>query len=206
VSQPVSRRVSSRNSSLDHLQRTFLAIVPRIEAHGRIYFRHESCPGTRDDRVAEMVAISWVWFVRLSRRGKDPTAFVSALATFAARAVRSGRRVCGMEKPKDVLSPRAQKERSFCVARLPDYSTLGTSPLTEALIDNTRTPPDVQAAFRCDFPAWLSTLDERRRRIAEDLMLGERTLDVSNKHGISPARISQLRRELHGNWSSFHGE
>jgi hypothetical protein len=206
VSKSVFRRTPSRNSNLEHLQRTFLSIVPRIEAHGRVYFRHERCPGKKEDRLAEMVALSWRWFVNLSRKGKDPTAFVSAIATFAARAVKSGRRVCGMEKPKDVLSPRAQKERSFCVGKLPDFSTLGANPLMEALIDNTQSPPDEAAAFRIDFPCWLSSLDDRRRRIAEDLMMGERTLDVANRHGISPARVSQLRREFMADWDRFHGE
>ena len=37
---------------------------------------------------------------RLVKKGKDPTTFASAIATFAARAVNSGRRLCGMEKPK----------------------------------------------------------------------------------------------------------
>ena len=34
-------------------------------------------------------------------------------------------------------------------------------------------------------------------------MLGERTLDVSRKYGISPARISQLRRDFHADWLRF---
>jgi hypothetical protein len=42
--------------------------------------------------------------------------------------------------------------------------------LQEALIDNTKTPPDEQAAFRIDFPNWLTSLDQRRGRIAEELV------------------------------------
>jgi hypothetical protein len=37
-------------------------------------------------------------------------------------------------------------------------------------------------------------------------MVGERTLDVADKHGISPARISQLRREFKDDWTRFCGD
>jgi hypothetical protein len=97
----------------------FLAILPRIETHGQIYFRHLKCPHRREDAVAEMVAICWRWFIRLVKQGKDPTQFPSALATFAARAVRAGRRLGRIERPKDVLSCRAQRLHGFRVESLP---------------------------------------------------------------------------------------
>ena len=37
-------------------------------------------------------------------------------------------------------------------------------------------------------------------------LLGERTLDVSRKYGVSPARVSQKRREFHAAWLAFHGD
>jgi hypothetical protein len=36
-------------------------------------------------------------------------------------------------------------------------------------------------------------------------MRGERTLDVAGRHGLSPARVSQLRREFHDDWARFCG-
>jgi hypothetical protein len=60
----------------------------------------------------------------------------------------------------------------------------------EALRDNTQTPPDEQCAFRIDFPAWRASRTERDRRILDALMLGERTLDVAARHGLSPGRAS----------------
>jgi hypothetical protein len=87
----------------------------------------------------------------------------------------------------------------------PDGGTLSGNALTEALQDNTQTPPPEQASFRIDFPRWLKTRSERDRRLAEDLMTGERTLDVSTRFGLSLARVSQLRRELHQDWERFSG-
>ena len=37
-------------------------------------------------------------------------------------------------------------------------------------------------------------------------MLGERTLDVAGKHGLSPGRVSQLRREFLLDWRRYCDE
>ena len=37
-------------------------------------------------------------------------------------------------------------------------------------------------------------------------MLGERILDVANKHGLSIGRVSQLRREFMEAWQRFCGD
>ena len=188
------------------LHARFLTLLRSIECHGRFYFRHLHCPHRREEALQEMRALAWRWFVRLVRNGKDPAEFPSALASFAARAVHNGRRLCGHEKPKDVLSPRAQRLHGFAVETLPQFSTLAGSPYDEALQDNTRTPPLDQAAFRCDFPAWRRTRSHRDRQVIDDLMLGGRGLDVAREHGLTPTRISQLRREFHADWSHFCGD
>ena len=139
-------------ASPNPLHPAFLAVVPRIERHGRVYFRGLKDADKMEEAIAEMVALSWKWFLRLVERGRDPARFPSAIAAFAARAVHSGRRLCGQERAGDVLSPRARRRRGFAVQSLPDHSTLGGNPLGEALVDNTVTPVDEQVAFRLDFP------------------------------------------------------
>jgi hypothetical protein len=190
---------------LEALQAHFLAILPRIERHARCYFRDRGAD-RREDAVAETVALAWRWFVRLAERGKDARRFPSVLAMFAARAVRGGRRVCGMEAGKDVLSGLAQQRHGFRVEKLPDLSTLSANPLKEALADNTQSPVPEQVAFRLDFPAWMRTRTERDRRIIDDMMTGERTFTLADRFGISPARVSQLRREFCEDWRRFTGE
>jgi hypothetical protein len=193
--------------ALARLQGAFLDLVlPKVLSHGRVYFRHLRSPELKEEYIAEMIALTWKWHLRLAERGKDATRFPTALATFAARAVRCGRRLAGMERTKDVLSPLAQQRKGFAVGKLPDYSALGGSPLDEALHDNTRTPPDEQCAFRIDFPAWRATHSERDRRVLDDLMLGERTLEVAGKYGLSPGRVSQLRREFLLDWRCYLSE
>jgi hypothetical protein len=198
------------------LHTTFLTILPRIELHGEIYFRHLKCEHRKEEALAEMRALSWKWFIRLARKGKDATLFVSVLASYAARAVHSGHRVCGQERAKDVMSPRAQRRGGFKVESLPhvtssSHDRLYSSPhgqkqldaFEERLRDNTQTPVPDQASFRCDFPAWLTTRSERDRRLVDALMRGERTKDVSQQFGISTGRVSQLRRDFMKDWKRF---
>lgn len=188
------------------LQHAFLAILPRIEQHARVYFRHVRCPHRKDDCVAETIALAWAWFVRLAQRGKDATEFASALASLAARAVKSGRRICGQERARDVMSPLAQQRHGFVVEKLPDVSTLCGNSYDEALTDNTQTPVPEQAAFRTDFPRWRCSYPAHDRDLIDRLMLGDRTSDVANELGISAGRVSQKRREFQAGWERFCGE
>ena len=88
------------------LHARFLTMLPRIETHAKIYFRDVRCSAKRADWIAETIALAWKWFLRLEERGKDAAQFVSALASLAAKAVRSGRRVAGMEWAKDLMNVR----------------------------------------------------------------------------------------------------
>jgi hypothetical protein len=139
-----------RAARLVPLQTTFLThVLPQGERHGRIYFRHIKCSHKKEELLAELRGLVWKWYVGLVRRGKDVLDFVSALANYAACAVNSGRRVCGHERAKDVMSPVAQRLHGFAVGKLPDFSTLDGSPLEEALIDNTVSPvPEQVGAIR----------------------------------------------------------
>jgi hypothetical protein len=104
------------------------------------------------------------------------------------------------------MSTRAQYKHGFLVQSLPQYETGDKdNEALDALRDNTRTPPPEQVAFRLDFPAWRKTRTERDRRVIDELMRGERTKDVSRKHGLTAGRISQLRRDFHHDWNRFCG-
>jgi hypothetical protein len=76
----------------------------------------------------------------------------------------------------------------------------------ERLRDNTTTPVIDQVQFRIDWPEWLKTLTGRERRIIRAMALNERTLDLSREFELSPARISQLRREFRDDWQRFLGD
>ncbi len=60
--------------------------------------------------------------------------------------------------------------------------------------------------FRIDWPAWLATLTARERRLIRAMAQNERTKDLSRQFDLSPARISQIRREFREDWTRFCGE
>ena len=190
-------------ASLAELHARFQALLPRVELHARVFFRHLRCPDRKQDAINETIALAWQWFARLAEQGKDASQFPSALADFAARRVNNGRRLCGKEKANDVPSRAAQQRRGFTVSPLPDGSSLAGNVFAEALADNTITPVPDQVIFRLDWPAWLRTRTDRDRRIIGAMALSERTHILARKFGISPGRVSQLRQEYHADWEQF---
>jgi len=198
------------------LQARFLALVPRIEAHAAIYFRHIPCADRKADKINECVALAWRWFLRLHERGKDIASFTMVFIFLVARAVKCGRRICGLEKSGEVLNPRAQQRHGFKVASLlcstgNSHERLSSAPhgqhkqgdYEEALKDNSITPVPDQVVFRLDFPEWCKTLTDRDRRLVYTLMTGERTQDVAARFGLTPGRISQKRLAFYQDWQNF---
>ncbi len=187
------KQPSAAHRHLAELHARFLAILPRVELHGRIYFRHLRCPHRRADALQEMRALAWKWFLRLHGRGRDPADFLKGFTTLLGRAVGSGRRVAGMAKAKDPLNPVTQSRHGFAVEPLPGsllasherlYSARGQAlhdAFEERLRDNTVTPVPDQVVLRIDFPAWLATLAARDRHIVRGMADNERTLDLGRR-------------------------
>src|SRR5262249_60029868 len=67
---------------------------------------------------------------------------------------------------------------------------------------NTRTPVPAQVAFRLDFPRWRSGFGPRARAVLDALAAGGRTNEVARELGLSPARVSQMRREFEQGWEA----
>ena len=157
--------IASASSPTHPLHATFLALLPRLQTHATIYFRHVRCPDRKADCVAETIAQVWKWYVRLAEQGKDIDKFLMAFIFLVARAVKSGRRACGMERARAVMSPVAQQRHSLTLQALPCstrrsfealYSLVNgqqdADAYEERLRDNTQTPPPDAAAFRIEGP------------------------------------------------------
>ena len=184
--------------------KVFLAILPRIVNHARVAFRHLKGEA-RQDAIQEVVANSLVAFVALVRRGKMSLAYPTPLAKFAVAQYADGRRVGNSMNVRDVSSEYAKKAKGIRLERLDHYDNVEEC-WNEVLIEDKTTTPAELAATRIDFRAWLNQLSCRDRKIARFLSLGNRTQDAAHKFGLSEGRVSQLRRELAGNWKAFINE
>lgn len=188
------------------LHANFLTIVPVIERVARRKLHFIADHDTRADIVADVVAVCWKWFQRLAEKDRDARRFSTKLAYLAIRFVLCGRRVWGSESLRDPMSMRARLRHGLRLQQLQEHGSYDEPEWQEALHDNTQTPVPDQAAFRQDFPSWLRRLGSHKRRIVEKMLMGERTSDLSLRFGVSPGRVSQLRREFEAGWRQFHGD
>ena len=196
---------SGRNSqSAPAWHRAFLAMLPAIQKHARIAFRHLN-PEAREDAVAEVVAGAFVACSRLSEAGKTHLAFPTPLARYGVRQFRAGRRVGAKSNVNDISSPYAQAAKDIRLGRL-DHFDCEEGTWKEILVEDRHAGPGETAAARIDFGEWLGGLPRRRRRIAEVLASGESTKSVARRCRVTPGRDSQIRREMRECWDEFQSE
>ena len=182
----------------------FLGMLPVIVQQARHALRGLSSD-RREDALAEVVANCFVAFTRLVELGKADLAYPTVLARFAVKQYFVGRRVGAKTNSAEVYS-RAEQGKDGVALRHIGTPGQQRGGWKETLVESHRTTPADLAAFRIDSSAWFGSLPPLKRGIAEDLAVGERTKDVARKNGMSPARVSQLRRELKASWHEFVGD
>jgi hypothetical protein len=181
----------------------FLALLPAIQRHVKIAFRRWS--GERkEEAVQEAVAYAFVAYLRLVQLGKEDLVYASPLASYAVARVRDGRSVGHRQNVLDVSSTICQRRQGIAMERLDQRDERGR--WCEILVADRRASPADLAATRIDFREWLESLPRRHRQIVEVMATGEQTRLVARRFGVSPGRVSQLRRKLFDAWQQFQGE
>jgi hypothetical protein len=189
-----SRTIADRNQ-------TFLKLLPIIRRHARIHYRH--LPAVeREEAVQEIVVSSFVAFTRLCERRKQHCAFGTPLAVYAAAQFNAGRRVAMSLNRRDVTSVYCQRRTGVTVRSLTRWIEQDEE-WDEMIVEDRRATPADIAMLRIDFWAWLASLSRRDRWIAWLLAMGEAVRDIANRFGLTPGRISQMRRELCDSWQVF---
>jgi hypothetical protein len=190
---------------------SFEAALPTITKIAQYCFRRYRSQD-REEAIAEAQACAWKAWHGLVTRGKDPVAVgVSGIANYAVRHTLNGRRVgnrhCGRGR-RDVYNRGAQNAAGFKLVSLDrDVDpSLSTDVWREWLCEDNRYSPADEAAFRVDFAAWLASLSERKRQIAEWLSTGHETGLVARWLGVSPAAVSQTRTWLAASWRQFQSQ
>lgn len=186
------------------LQRRFMELLPQIQNQASLAFRHEK-PERREELIAEVLANSFVAFVRLMETGREGRIFATPLAQYAIRQVRDGRRVGSSLNIKDVSSGYAQQRKGIVMESL-DRFDKEANQWQEAIVEDRHAGPAETAAARIDVGEWFASLPRRQRKIAKALGNGERTKEVAKRFGVSAGRISQLRREMARAWFEFIGD
>lgn len=171
---------------------SFSSLLPDLIRMASAAFRHFD-PEAREEAVQNSLALAWYFFQSLIEKGRgDEQGIIKSCLWFSIRQTRAGRTVPngGAAKPKDAYN-YAKKGR----VRFEEID------LRRFVADDTPIPEAV--AFRLDVPAFLDTLNDRQRLIAEDLMAGETTSAVADKHGITPGAVSQFRTRFRQLFDAF---
>ena len=179
----------------------FLAMLPRIRRQAGYYLRRLPTE-ERVEAIQEVVASAFVSYVRLIERGKAELAYAGPLARYAACQYLRGRRVGSRMNACDVTSDYCQQRKRIIVEQL-DHFDDPTNEWEQLVVEDKHSTPADIATTRVDFRAWLESLPERTRHVAETLATGEATSHVARIFGISPSRVSQLRQELYRGWLAF---
>ncbi len=184
-------------------QSAFEALLPSVRAQVRFAIRH-LFGDAQEEAQQEIVATACLMFARLHRQGRAEDAAASSLVRFAVRRYRIGRRMAERTNVSDAMSPACRARRGVRVKSFV-HETSVDPVWEEMLVEDRRVSPADLAASRLDFRAFMATLDRRRQQIAEMLGKGETTQDAARQLGLSPGRISQLRREFKIAWDQFVG-
>lgn len=185
----------------------FVALLPKVQAHAQIQFR--ALPAVhREEAVSEAIAAACVAYQILAAQGRLHDAFPSTLAGYAVQHVNSGRHVGGrQDAAKDALSPAAARRHGV---RVVSYdrpraarSGGGREGWQTLVIEDRRTSIPDLAAFRVDFAEWLAGWSRRERKIIGRMIAGDGTAEVAGHFGVTPGRISQLRRKFERSWRQF---
>src|SRR4051794_11798743 len=102
------------------IQVHFFRALPRIRLHAQLQFRNLT-PEAKDDAIAKAIGLAWKAYAREVEKGRDPDEYISAIAGYAVKQVKSDRDVTGQEKAKDALSKLAQKKKKFAVQPFPEH-------------------------------------------------------------------------------------
>jgi hypothetical protein len=173
----------------------FLKILPEIQRRLRLAFRNLG-PEAREEAIEEGIVHCLLSYARLSGQGKAPSVTPSSLAWYSSRHVKRGRPAVGRMNGKNPLSRYAQLRNRIQLKHVHER-WMGM------MVEDKRAPVFDQVAAKIDIGAWFATLSRRTKQIAKDLALGDSTCEAARKHGVTAARISQLRRSLEESWAAF---
>jgi hypothetical protein len=170
-------------------QDRFVALLPALQRRLQRNFRHLD-PASREEAVAEAMALCVLAYVRLEERNRTHVASASTLAWYATRQVNLGRTAAGRLNKKEPLSRYAHVMNGISVQH---------DEWVDHLIDNPRWDVAEQVAVRLDARQWFKTLSLRVRRIARDLAHGFSTSEVARNPSVP---VSTSARDISTPWYS----
>ena len=154
--------------------------------------------------VQDATAIAATMIDSMEKSGKAP--IPSSIAYYSIQRTKSGRRSYG-DNRTDVMNPGYQmdNEGSVCSMQAPVGGEDEDFTVGDMIAARTE---DISAKVlrQIDWAAFVKTLDARKRKIVEKLMLGFTPGDIARLLKVSSSRIVQLKREIGQAIRKFMGD
>lgn len=182
---------------------SFEALLPRLQR--AIAARVRKYPGDWQELRQSAVCLSWQAYCALAVQGRLDVAKVTPLADYSVRQAVTGRNVGGSLNSEDVSSSYAQRRGGFSTTNILPIERRGDEWREGILADDSANPAAIVQAL-LDFAQWLESLPTKIRAVAEILSVGESTKTAAALVGVTPGRISQMRRELADSWARLMGD
>jgi hypothetical protein len=177
-------------TSFETQRDAFAGQIAELTCMASAAFRHLD-PEARAEAVQNALALAWKAYEALARQGRgDEAGIIKSCLWYSIRQTRAGRKAEGESRAKDAYKNARKGRVRFERAELNHFV-------------GDETPIPDQVSFRLDVPAFLATLTDRQRHMAEDLMAGETTSSVAERYGVTPGAVSQFRTRFKHLFDSF---
>jgi hypothetical protein len=199
IAKPATQKpTGDGNSTAGSCHAQFLSLLPAIRRHARIAFRFLDAEA-REDAIQGTIAHAYAAFDALVKRNRAELAYARPLARYAVARVLADRHVGTSVNAQDISSGWCQRQKGLNAISLDQWGA-GKHGWRDIVVEDRRATPADTAAMRIDFAAWLGSLPNKHRQIAELLATGEPTKQVASRFRITAGRVSQIRRLLHRSW------
>ncbi len=156
-----------------------------------------------EELVQDATASAAEMIESVEKSGREP--LPNSIAYYSIQRTKSGRRSYG-DIRTDVMSPGFQMDHEGFVSSMQEPVN-GEEELTVGdTIASKSEDMTAKVLRQIDWDAFLKTLDARKRRIVEEMMLGFGTGDIARLFSVSAARVVQLKREIAKDIKSFMGD
>lgn len=177
--------------SMEQLRAEYGQLMPVVQRQARLAFRFVRCAQTREDAIAEVIALGWKLMLHYTKRNIDPARFPRMFAKRLIGSFNSGRRAHKQETRSDALSTQARRYHGFKLLSWHDHVGKREPAFAE------------EVAFSLDFDEWLASLKPRHRMMVQRLLEGSKASEVAAELGFNCQYFSHLRAALHLHWQAF---
>jgi len=156
-----------------------------------------------EELVQDATASAAEMLEAMEKAGKKP--LPHSIAYYSIQRTKSGRRSYG-DIRSDVMSPGFQMDHDGAVCSMQEPVCDEEEMTIGDAIASKSEDMASKVLRQIDWDAFLATLDARKRRIVEELMLGFGTGDIAKLFSVSAARITQIKREIAQDIKAFMGD